>query len=128
MNGLKSTATRHFAASLLAFAMVLCAATVPAFAATGVVNINDADQQTLELLPRIGPAVALRIIEFRNSNGKFAAATDLMQVRGIGEKTYELMEAHVTVEGKTTLTEKVRVPRSSSAKDPANAEPNGDNG
>ena len=113
MNIITSTLNRRFATGLLAFALFLCAATVPAFAATGVVNINDADQQTLELLPRVGPAVAQRIIEYRSSNGKFAATTDLMQVRGIGEKTFELMEEHLAVEGKTTLTEKVRVPRKS---------------
>ena len=96
---------------LLTLALVLCAATVPAMAASGVVNINTADQQTLELLPRVGPSVAQRIIEYREEHGQFAHATDLMLVRGIGEKTFERMEAHVAVEGDSTLTEKVRVPR-----------------
>lgn len=109
--------TRRLATSLLTFALVLCAATVPvaaAVAADGVVNINDANQETLQLLPRVGPSVAQRIIDFREENGKFADPTDLMQVRGIGEKTFGLMEPHVATEGKTTLTEKVRVPRASS--------------
>jgi competence ComEA-like helix-hairpin-helix protein len=81
----------------------------PAFAAdnANVVNINDANASQLAKLPRVGPALAGRILEFREENGKFEATEDLMLVRGIGEKTFLLMESFVTVEGKTTLTEKV---------------------
>lgn len=111
MNSINGTLTRRLATSLLTFALVLCAAAVPALAADGVVNINDADQETLQLLPRVGPSVSQRIVDYREANGKFADKTDLMQVRGIGEKTFGLIEPYVTTDGKTTLTEKVRVPR-----------------
>jgi competence ComEA-like helix-hairpin-helix protein len=100
--------------STIAFALVLglLALAVPAAAAEGVVNVNTADASTLQLLPRVGPAVAERIIEFREANGAFKSKEDLLLVRGIGERTFELMEPYVAIEGKSTLTEKVRVPRS----------------
>lgn len=72
-----------------------------------VVNINTADSAKLELLPRVGPAVADRIVDYRKQNGPFKSAEDLMQVRGIGEKTFNLLKPYITLSGETTLTEKV---------------------
>ena len=86
---------------------------VPMAAATEAVNVNSADAETLALLPRVGPAVAQRIIEFREQNGSFRQKEDLLLVRGIGERTFELIEPYVVLEGESTLTEKVRVARSS---------------
>jgi len=76
--------------------------------AAQVVNINTADASQLALLPRIGPALAQRILDFRGENGKFEATEELILVRGIGEKTFELLEPYVVVKGETTLTTKVR--------------------
>lgn len=84
---------------------------LPALGATQVVNINSADAETLSLLPRVGPTVAQRIIDFREQNGRFAAKEDLLLVKGIGERTYELIEPYVALEGESTLSEKVRTPR-----------------
>lgn len=61
------------------------------------VNINTADAATLETLPRVGPAMAARIIEWREANGGFATVDDLLAVTGIGEKTLEALRALVTV-------------------------------
>jgi len=85
----------------------------PAIAAEGqpVVNINTADTEALMLLPKVGPSVAQRIVDFREQNGQFKAAEDLMLVRGVGEKTFELIKPHVAISGETTLVEKVRVPK-----------------
>ncbi len=83
----------------------------PAVAAEGVVNVNTADAAALALLPGVGPSTAGRIVEYRNENGEFESATDLMLVRGIGERSFERMRPYVVVEGETTLTEKVRPPR-----------------
>lgn len=84
-----------------------------------VVNINEAGAAELALLPRVGPALSLRIVEFREANGKFKQAEDLMLVRGIGEKTFALMEDFVSVSGETTLSEKVRVSQIRPKEEPA---------
>ncbi len=52
----------------------------------GLVDLNNADQAALETLPRIGPALAQRIIEWRDTNGRFQSVDDLLAVPGIGEK------------------------------------------
>jgi len=62
----------------------------------GKVNINTADEPTLETLPRVGPAMAARILAWRAANGRFTAVEDLMSVTGIGEKTFEGLKDLVT--------------------------------
>ena len=101
-----------FVLAILALAPLAAAAAAPAAQAAGVVNVNTASAAQLELLPRVGPSVAGRIVEHRTANGgKFATLDDLMLVRGIGERTFELMKPYVTLSGETTLKEKVRVPK-----------------
>ncbi|MCU1425289.1 MAG: competence protein ComEA [Microbacteriaceae bacterium] len=63
----------------------------------GKVNLNTADAATLETLPRVGPAMAARIIAWRDQNGRFTAVEDLMSVTGIGEKTFEGLKDLVIV-------------------------------
>jgi len=77
----------------------------------GVVNINTADASQLAFMPRIGPATAERVVKFREEHGAFKHATDLMQVKGIGDKTYALIAPYVVLEGKTTLSSKQRTPK-----------------
>lgn len=52
----------------------------------GLIDLNNADGTQLETLPRIGPALAQRIIEWREANGRFQSVDDLLAVSGIGEK------------------------------------------
>lgn len=61
------------------------------------VNLNTADQQALETLPRIGPALAARILQWRQKNGRFTSVEDLMAVSGIGPKMLESLRELVTV-------------------------------
>ena len=89
--------------------------------AAGVVNINTADAAQLALLPRVGEKTAERIIEWRTEHGGFKKATDLMQVKGFGAKTFELVSPYIAVEGKTTLTSKISSPRKPRAKKPASS-------
>lgn len=51
-----------------------------------LIDLNAADQAALETLPRIGPALAQRIIDWREENGRFRSVDDLLGVPGIGEK------------------------------------------
>ncbi|MCG8460514.1 MAG: helix-hairpin-helix domain-containing protein [Holophagales bacterium] len=106
----RAIARRAVAHLVLFFALALSAAPLWAESPSvpGVVNVNEADAAQLAQLPRIGPALAQRIIEFRDENGKFERAQDLILVRGIGEKTFEMLEPFVVVEGKTTLERKLR--------------------
>lgn len=64
--------------------------------APGPVNLNTADLAALDTLPRIGPALAQRILDWRTANGAFASVEDLMAVPGIGEATFEGLRALVT--------------------------------
>jgi competence protein ComEA len=93
-------------------ALVLALVTIaPSFAAEGVVNINEADLEQLTLLPRVGDTVGQRIVDYREENGGFKDAEELLLVQGIGDKTFELLEPYIAVSGETTLTEKVTVKR-----------------
>ncbi len=56
-------------------------------AATAPVSLSSATAQQLETLPRIGPALAARIIAYRQAHGGFSSVDDLGQVGGIGPKT-----------------------------------------
>ena len=102
---------------------VLCAVLLAAAAAGAdgagpsqqrVVNINTASADQLQLLPGIGPALAKRIIEFREANGPFEKVDELVAVRGIGEKSLAKLRPYVVTSGATDLTEKVRSPRGTS--------------
>ena len=55
-------------------------------AAGGVIDLNAADTAALDTLPRIGPALAERIVAWREENGRFTSVDDLLSVPGIGEK------------------------------------------
>ena len=75
------------------------------------VNVNSADVTQLALLPRVGMSVAQRIVDFRKQNGPFKKLEDLMLVRGIGEKTFQLIKPYASLAGETSLHEKVHATR-----------------
>lgn len=113
-----NTNTTRIQRTIFAFALLAVAATaLPAAAAEGQVNLNQASVEQLAMLPRVGPAIAQRIVEHREENGPFEKLEDLMLVRGIGEKTFDLIAPYATLSGDTTLTEKVRSPRPAASAD-----------
>ena len=73
------------------------AAPQAAAAGDGRINLNTADEAALDTLPRIGPALAARIIEWRDANGRFTTVEDLLAVPGFGDKMLESLRALVTV-------------------------------
>lgn len=111
-------------AGILVLAGTLLTA-LPGFAAEArrVVNVNTADVAQLALLPRVGPSVAQRIVDFRKENGPFKSPEDLMLVQGIGEKTFLLLKPHVAVSGETTLKEKVKASRPAGGSEKPKPEP-----
>jgi competence protein ComEA len=68
----------------------------------GVVNLNTATPEQLELLPGIGGTRARAIVEYRKEHGPFKQVDDLLKVSGIGPRALEQIRAHCTVDGKTT--------------------------
>lgn len=82
-------------------------------ATAGVVNINTASVEQLELLPGIGPGKAKAIFDHRVQH-PFASADDLRKVKGISPKLMERIRSQVTVSGETTAktpAKKARRPR-----------------
>lgn len=61
------------------------------------VNINSANQEELETLPGVGPALAVRIIEYRNSNGKFEKVEDVQNVKGIGDSKFTNIKEYICI-------------------------------
>jgi competence protein ComEA len=87
---------------LLLAVIALILATPAAGAAPGAgeekaVNINTAGVEELMTLPGIGKAYAERIVEYRQKNGPFKKVEDLLNVRGIGDKTFDRIKTRLTV-------------------------------
>lgn len=61
------------------------------------ININEATEADLLTLQGIGPSKAAAIIGYREENGPFATVEELMNVSGIGEKTFEALEPFIRV-------------------------------
>jgi comEA protein len=78
---------------VLSFAPVHAQSTAP----KAKININTAPASELESLPRIGPKVAQRIIDFRTKNGDFKKVEEIMKVQGIGEKIFAQIKDLITV-------------------------------
>jgi competence protein ComEA len=86
----------RIAALALALALSLASAGA-AFAADTRVDINTATVAELVALPGVGEALARRIVEYREKQGPFTAPEQLMNVRGIGEKSFEKLRDRLSV-------------------------------
>ena len=62
------------------------------------ININKATVEQLSTLKRVGPSYAQRIVDYRNANGPFQKPEDIMNVQGIGVKTFEINKDIITCE------------------------------
>ncbi len=81
--------------------------TVEAPAADGVVNIQTATAEQLQLLPGIGPSKAAAIVAHRERRA-FRRVEDLLRVRGIGRATFRRLRSMLTIDGPTTLAAPAR--------------------
>ena len=63
----------------------------------GLININTASQEELESLPGIGEVKARAIIDYRTQNGYFLNLEELLNVAGIGQKTYDQLKDLITI-------------------------------
>jgi competence protein ComEA len=76
----------------------------PSTPAATIVNLNTASASMLEGLPGIGKATADRIVEYRQKSGGFKKVEELMNIRGIGEKSFLKLKPLVTVAAKAEAT------------------------
>jgi competence protein ComEA len=76
----------------------------------GVVNLNDATEAELELLPGIGPAKAKAIVDHRHGH-PFHKVDELMKVKGIGRKTFGRLRPYLTITGRSTLQSEIKMHR-----------------
>jgi comEA protein len=94
---------------ILTFAVIVTALAATPFAAAmqdkpgqaqpaaTAVNLNTATQADLEKLPGIGAATAKQIIEYRQKNNGFKKVEELMNIKGIGEKSFLKLKSLVTI-------------------------------
>jgi comEA protein len=103
----EDTMIRRTFLSAAVLAVVLCSAPLvlaqqrqkasPGAASTEMVNLNTATADQLANLPGIGPKTADLIIQYRTKNGPFKKIEELMNVRGIGEKSFLKLKSRLTV-------------------------------
>lgn len=87
----------RFVAAALAGFLALAVSAGSAFAAAkpapgGKINLNTATAEQLTAVPGIGEKLAARIVEHRQKNGSFKSVQELMNVKGVGEKSLGKLE------------------------------------
>ena len=82
------------------------AATVPKRSHKGLLDLNRASEQDFDALPGIGPHLAERIMEYRQSVGVFHSLDELRTVKGIGKKKFERIRPLVTVTSDAGLSDR----------------------
>jgi competence protein ComEA len=65
--------------------------------ATDPINLNAATAAQLQTLPGVGASAAQRILDYRQKNGSFKKIEELMNVKGIGEKSFLKLKPLITV-------------------------------
>ena len=78
------------------------AAKKPGKQVTGVVNLNQATAQQLDLLPGVGAKAAQRILDYRKKT-PFTRPEELVKVKGFGKKKFDKLKVHLAVAGPSTL-------------------------
>jgi comEA protein len=63
-----------------------------------IIDINNADRDTLTKIPGIGPKLAQNIVDYRRENGIFESTDEIMNVKGIGPKKYKSLKEYIRVD------------------------------
>ena len=92
----RKNSTIHVLLALVVMALCISAPVM----ASGKININTATMEELQTLPKVGPKTAEAIIKYRKKH-PFKSVDELIEVKGIGEKTLEKLKPLVTVGEKT---------------------------
>jgi len=69
----------------------------------GKLNLNEANEKQLRMLPGVGKTKAARVVAWREKNGRFKRVKDLRRVKGFGRKTIKRLSPYLAVAGPTTL-------------------------
>ncbi len=77
--------------------LVATGETAPGYTTLFTIDINLSPADSMELIPGIGPALASRIVAYRDSAGPFREVQDIVRVPGIGNKTYERIKPYLKV-------------------------------
>ena len=86
-----------FLALSLVTALLITFVSMLSVQAAEKVNINQASVEEIAQLDRIGPKYAERIVQYRQKNGPFKRPEDILMVRGIGTKTWEVNKDKITI-------------------------------
>jgi len=92
---------KHYRKTLLLVVVIvfsICLAPLLSAKEMKKININEASVAELTQLKRIGPKIGKRIVEYRENYGPFVLPEDIMKVKGIGPKTFQLNKDRITVE------------------------------
>jgi len=90
---------RRILVSVLVAVLVLMVSGISVYAEDAAkININTASAEELTLLKGIGAKYAVKIVEYREQNGPFASAEDIMKISGIGPATFEKNKELIVVE------------------------------
>jgi competence protein ComEA len=89
---------KRFVALCIVVAVMIALVSVSLAQDEEKININKASSVELTQLKRIGPKLSERIVEYREKHGPFERPEAIMQVRGIGPKTFELNKDRITTE------------------------------
>ena len=85
----------NYLAVFLVFFIVFVGASVSV--AVEKININTASVETLMQLERVGESYAQKIVEYREKVGPFQTPEEIMNVKGIGEKTWEANKDRIVI-------------------------------
>ena len=97
---MKSFSVKGFVFPVVFTFILVLAWAVPSYsddASAKKIDINSASMKELQTLPRIGAAVAQRIVDYREKHGRFSKIEEIMKVKGIGEKTFLKIKPLITV-------------------------------